>query len=236
MDRIEVTTSHNIVVRFELASLLQRMIASILDFIILIMFTILINFLGLTSGSSVFYWLLIFPVWSFYHLAFEIFNNGQSLGKKILKIRVVSLEGRTAKVNDYLIRWVFRLIEVLPSLGTVAMIFISSSHKNQRIGDILANTSVVKQRNENNIQLSSIQNIDSEQEMMYPGITQFSDKDMLLVKEAINRYIKNPHSENKTVLNELTSKIAERLQIDPKGLQQLGFLKRVLYEYVLLTR
>jgi len=232
VERIEITTSHNIVVRFELASLMQRILAFFIDTMFLGLYTL---FVILVFGE-VFYWLLIFPAWAFYHLLFEIFYQGRSLGKLLLKIRVVSLEGRSAKINDYLIRWVFRLIEVVPSLGSVAIIFISSSDKNQRIGDMLANTTVVKERNENEVQLKSIENIEVGEDIMYPAINQFSDSDMLLVKQAINRYMSNPHKNNKEVLNELSTRISDKLNVDIKGMKKLDFLNKVLYEYVILTR
>lgn len=232
MERIEITTSHNIVVRFELASLMQRVIAFAIDIVLLIIVTGLVALLGF----DLFYWILIFPLWAFYHLGFEIFYQGRSIGKKLLKIRVVSLEGRSAKVNDYLIRWVFRLIEVLPTLGSVAMIFISSSDKNQRIGDMLANTTVVKERNENAVQLKSIEKIKVEEEVIYPNAIQFSDADMLLVKQAIKRYMSNPHQNNKAVLDELSARISDKLNVDIKGMKKVDFLNKVLYEYVILTR
>jgi len=233
LERIEITTSHNVVVRFELASLPQRIIAFVIDLIILCLYSALVMSV---FQSQLFFWILVFPVWSFYHLAFEIFDHGRSLGKRIMKIRVISLEGRTAKVNDYLIRWVFRLVEVLPSLGSVAMLFISSSDKNQRIGDLLANTSVVRQINEDGVALNSIQNIERAEEILYPGISQYSDKDMLLVKQAIQRYMTNPHQNNKSVIDELCDRISGKLNVDIKDLKKIDFLNRVLYEYVVLTR
>jgi len=233
LERIEVITSHNVVVRFELASLTQRLLAFFIDLIFLIVYSGLVMAI---FQSSLAFWLLVFPVWAVYHLAFEIFYQGRSLGKHLLKIRVISLEGRTAKVNDYLIRWVFRLIEMLPTMGSVAMIFISSSDKNQRIGDMLANTSVVKQRNENVVQFSSIQNMEVTEEVMYSAIRQYSDVDMLLVKESIARYLSNPHQNNKAVLDELADRIAEKLNVDISGMKRVDFLNKVLYEYVLLTR
>lgn len=234
MKRIEITTSHNIIVRFELASFMIRIGAFVIDILILLFFSfVFMMAFGDTSSLAGFF---LLAVWAVYHLVFEVFNQGQSPGKMILKIRVVSLEGRTATFNDYLTRWAFRMIDVIPTSGSVAILLISSSEKNQRLGDMLANTTVVKVQNENAISLTSIQNIESEGDMLCPGIAQFSDSDMLLVKEAINRYMKNPHQENKSVITQLTQKITERLQIKKPSGNTIDFLKRVLYEYVLLTR
>lgn len=233
MERIEITTSHNVVVRFELATLPQRLLACTIDLVILVIYSVVVMAI---FQSQLFFWLLVFPVIAFYHLAFEVFDQGRSLGKRIMKIQVISLEGRTAKVNDYLIRWVFRLIEVLPSLGSIAMIFISTTGKNQRLGDLLANTTVVRHRNEKAVQLNSLNNIEVTDEIRYPAVSQFADTDMLLVKQAVSRYMSDPHPNNKSVIDELCSRIADKLHVDMKGVKKIEFLNRVLYEYVVLTR
>lgn len=233
MKRIEVSTSHNITIRFELASLTQRVLATFIDFIFLFF---VFSFLMRILPDSMFLQLLVVFFLSFYHLAFEMFNKGQSLGKKLLKIRVISLEGRIAKLNDYFIRWAFRGIDIIPSLGLIGIVSIFSSEKSQRLGDLLANTAVIKQQNEDSVQLASIQKLEVDGEIMYPALAQYNDSDMLLVKEALNRYARNPHTENKLVIDELTKKIADQLMIDPKKVRPVKFLKRVLYDYVLLTR
>ena len=93
MSLIEVVTSHNIVVRFELASVLQRIIATFVDLFLLLCFTGLFAFVA--RDNELLYWLIAFPVWSFYHFFWEVFNKGQSPGKMLLRIRVVTLKGRT---------------------------------------------------------------------------------------------------------------------------------------------
>ena len=91
MRNIEITTAHNIVVSHELASVGQRIVAAIIDILVAFLYAMLV--LLVIGESSVLFYLLIFPVIWLYHLLFEIYNEGQSLGKMLLKIRVVSIEG-----------------------------------------------------------------------------------------------------------------------------------------------
>ncbi len=239
MSLIEVTTSHNIVVRFELASVLQRIIASLVDIFILISFTILFAFVA--RDSEVLYWIILFPIVSFYSFFWEVFNKGQSPGKMLLRIRVVTLTGRTPLVLDYFTRWIFRFIDVVLTFGTLAIVFISSSGRSQRVGDLMAQTAVVKKRNENSITLSSITELDKEkrlesEEILYPDIAAYTDDDMLLLKQSIIRYRQLPNDSNKKVLLTLADSIASQLRINLKDQPKLKFLDRVLYEYILITR
>gem|GEM_PF-981461 len=239
MSLIEVVTSHNIVVRFELASVIQRIIASLVDFFILIAFTVLFAFI--VGGGEILYWLILFPIWTFYHLFWEVLNKGQSPGKMLLRIRVVTLKGRTPLVLDYFTRWIFRMIDVTLTLGTLAVVFISSSGRSQRVGDLMAQTAVVKKRNENSITLSSITELDkgkinNTDDILYPDIAAYTDDDMLLLKQSIIRYRQQPNDSNKKVLLTLADRISKQLRIDLKDEPKLKFLDRVLYEYILITR
>src|SRR5690606_21050190 len=79
-----------------------------------------------------------------YHPLFEILMNGQSPGKRQMKIKVVSLDGSSPTIGGYLMRWLFRLVEVFMLRGAVAMVTIAANGKGQRLGDIAAGTTVVK--------------------------------------------------------------------------------------------
>ena len=85
-------------------------------------------FPSLTSQTTVL--LLSFFVWFifiFYSIAFEVFNNGQSLGKMAMKIRVIKASGGKPTFADYVARWMFRMVDVYLSLGALASILVTSS-------------------------------------------------------------------------------------------------------------
>ncbi len=66
--------------------------------------------------------------------------EGQTPGKKLMKIRVVKIDGYQAGFGDYMIRWVFRLIDV-SFAGVVGLISMIVSKNNQRLGDIASRNS-----------------------------------------------------------------------------------------------
>lgn len=234
MDSLEITTSHNIVVKVELASTLARILSTVIDLFFVGFITSIIMAVSLGS-ELVFYLSSLF--FMLYHLIMEYFNNGQSLGKRLLRLRVISLTGERPTFNELVMRWMFRLVDVTFSIGMLGSIFISSSKKNQRLGDILANTTVVKVQNENLIPLEAIKNIvDKEYEVSYPQVTMYNDSDMLLVKESISRYLLNKSDANKAMILDLKRKITRDLKIKKPDTNSIQFLRTILNDYIVLTR
>ena len=80
--------------------------------------------------------LLFLPV-LVYHLALEMTMNGQSLGKKIVGIRVVNENGGKASISQFLIRWLLRVSDV----WIVLLIFILAS--NAEFGSNLESTFII---------------------------------------------------------------------------------------------
>src|SRR5690606_7183043 len=145
MKNIEIKTTLNVVLQYELASLRDRILAFLIDFVIML-FSILMLFAfanRIFDGTAMeVVGTLIFSLFMFYSLAFEVLNNGQSPGKMAMRIRVVKTTSGRPKFADLAARWVFRLVDIYFSLGGIASVLIASSSKGQRIGDIVANTAV----------------------------------------------------------------------------------------------
>ena len=95
---------------------------------------------------------VIFPT-LFYGLLCELFFGGQTVGKRLLKMRVVKTDGSTPGIGAYLMRWMFMLIDgpTMSGLGVLVMVFNKS---NQRIGDLAAGTLVVKEKSYRKLQIS----------------------------------------------------------------------------------
>jgi len=70
--------------------------------------------------------------------------DGQTLGKKLLGIKVVKEDGSECDIGASLLRNLLRIIDGL-FYYAVGFIFMASSDKRQRIGDKLANTVVVRE-------------------------------------------------------------------------------------------
>jgi uncharacterized RDD family membrane protein YckC len=70
--------------------------------------------------------------------------RGATLGKKLVKIKVVREDGSACGLGPAFVRNILRIIDELPFLYIIGMILISRSNKKQRLGDRLAKTVVVK--------------------------------------------------------------------------------------------
>jgi uncharacterized RDD family membrane protein YckC len=127
-----------------------RIAAQIVDTVILLIVFFIFGFA--TSGALTFQYsgsdaitflgayLLIFFL---YYIVLEGFM-GQTLGKKVLKLKVVQEDGKACGFGPATIRTILRIIDALPFLYIIGMILISRSDKKQRLGDRLAKTVVVK--------------------------------------------------------------------------------------------
>lgn len=142
------------------ASLGERTIAFILDSVILVL--IVGGILRLLSGipsiwhdwnrmDYVFIALSLF-LW-FYPLLCEVFHNGQSIGKTIMHLRVVQVDGETPTLGDYLLRWLLFPVDVGLS-GSIGLLCAILTKRHQRLGDLAAGTMVVRENNYKRIHVS----------------------------------------------------------------------------------
>jgi uncharacterized RDD family membrane protein YckC len=132
--------------------------------------------------------IFIFVPVVFYDLLFEMLNNGQSPGKMILKIRVVNVDGTTPSSSSYLIRWLFRLVDFSMTEGFLAIIMVAITRKSQRLGDLLAGTTVIDLRlNARNRELSIADlNFHEDYKVTYVDVlNKLSDKDIQTISSII---------------------------------------------------
>ena len=79
---------------------------------------------------------------SSYPLLMEVFNHGQTLGKRLLSIQVIRLDGTEPSVSNSLTRWLLLLIDFFYFI--IGLVFIIFTKNSQRLGDLAAGTTVVK--------------------------------------------------------------------------------------------
>jgi uncharacterized RDD family membrane protein YckC len=145
----------------EYAGAIHRILAVIIDHIILAVVTIIIAIpLGLSSMvfsmarpdpfamaanavSWIAFGIVAVIIWILYFPYFES-RSGQTPGKRVMGIKVTKENGKALTFGDALIRTVFRIIDFLPVAYIIGLIVILVSQKKQRIGDMAAKTIVVK--------------------------------------------------------------------------------------------
>jgi uncharacterized RDD family membrane protein YckC len=124
MGAIKVPTNFNIELDFEIPEFYRRLLALLIDIIILFFYYKIAGliFQSIEEGTDRFdddtaynmqaiRLLLILPI-MIYHVVLEITMNGQSIGKKAMGLRVVDENGGKPSISQFLIRWLLRLSDV----------------------------------------------------------------------------------------------------------------------------
>jgi uncharacterized RDD family membrane protein YckC len=243
MPTIRVHTTQNVTIEYEAASLGNRIVAAILDNLILLAWIgavlgLTVWILGRRFGDSplvlVVLGLLIGVPYVFYNLACEVLLNGQSLGKKALNLRVMRLDGTAPRFGDYVLRWLLRAVDIsLPGVGPlVAVIVIAASGKGQRLGDMAAGTTVIslKPRAETLDTLGTALPPEGYQPV-FGQAADLSDHDVALLRQLLSRGLRQ---DNYLLLNETAVKIKSLLHVE-SDLSDEDFLRTVLRDHAHLV-
>ena len=239
MNTITITTPQNIELDYELGTLSDRIGGSLIDGIIKISYAVLIfatmNFWtpGRGSNTNIVIVILLALPFIFYNLASELLLNGQTVGKKVMGIKVVSLSGEQPSFSQYLNRWVFRLIDFTLTGYMVGVIMVAATDRKQRLGDLVAGTVLVKtaQRTELNTTLYEQTDV-ATYIVTYPEVVNLKDNDIALIKEVILNVLK---THNIMLANQAQLKIENVLQIKSRYDNPLNFLQIILSDYNHLT-
>ncbi|MBL7703275.1 MAG: RDD family protein [Ferruginibacter sp.] len=254
MGIIQIGTAFNIDLEFEIAEFHKRLLAYIIDFVLLIIYLfsmkyLLYNEFLLNWEESVGMDILIISLpMLLYSLLTELWFNGQTLGKKILSIRVISLEGGEPTFGQYILRWITRFFEwpfffgyiafftigivpyifVTGMLGVAVVIIISVSAKNQRLGDMIAGTVVVNTRSALTLADTVFMQIDkTDYKVMFPQVMRLSDRDINTIKGVLTQAGKR---NNYDMCHRVAIKIKEVLQIQ-SDMYVDQFLEKLLADY-----
>ena len=104
-------------------------------------------------------WVVFLPamiVYFFYHPILETVMHGSTPGKRTAGVRIITLEGFTPGIGSILIRNIFRLIDGLPGVYTVGLLFAIFTKNHVRIGDIAAGTVLVYEKTTGKQSLSDV--------------------------------------------------------------------------------
>ncbi|CAM2952613.1 RDD family protein [Chryseobacterium flavum] len=241
MSQIAINTSQNVNISFNTASVGERMLAFIIDLLIKVAFVVIVFYLffnifdlgyllsGLDQWSIMaIYIVLTFPA-QIYPLVLESLMEGQTPGKKIMKIKVVKIDGYQAGFGDYLIRWVFRLVDI-SFAGVVGLISMIVSRNNQRLGDIASGTAVISLKNNINISHTILENIHEDYIPSFPQVIALSDNDMRIIKD---NYTKALKIDDRQIITKLSDKIKNilKLEIDSTKMTERQFINIIIKDY-----
>jgi uncharacterized RDD family membrane protein YckC len=142
---------------YTLARKTKRWFASLIDYLLLIAFLVIViisfgqkeinedgsvsynvnNIGGLgILALEVIPWLLILP-------GIEYFNDGQTIGKRMLRVKVVLANSDRVSFGRCLARHLLDPVDYFPFLGIIGLLVASNNPNKQRIGDLVAKTIVI---------------------------------------------------------------------------------------------
>lgn len=236
---IDIQTSQNAILSYELAPLILRILSNMADSGIVLLF------LGLTVQN---FWLkLLMPsfilqysglVW-FYHLIVIIALGGKSIGMRVLDLQIINTGGESVDFFTYFLRWIIRPIDITFSGGSIAVFSILGSPQNQRLGDMFAGTVVIKTKTANQFTLNEIvayHENKTENKIVFPAVKNISEEDMLFIKNLIQDKGKYDHNIHRSALNKAAAKMEEILNIKNEYNDSKLFLQQLVKDYINITR
>tara|TARA_R110001592_G_scaffold48208_7_gene152113 strand:- start:4140 stop:4865 length:726 start_codon:yes stop_codon:yes gene_type:complete len=239
MNNLQINTTQNVNLNYTIVSIGERIVAFFIDAFILYLYSILVNLVGDAIGYV--YddrWTqrgivaLIFLPAMFYSLFMHIIFNGRTVGKMLLKMRVVKVDGSPVHWSNYLVRWMLRLVDIWLFLGSIGILTILFSEKRQRLGDAAAGTVVISTKNKTTVSHTILEEVEDTYVPQFTNVTILTDKDIRLIKETFS--IAKKSNDFKT-LKALREKVDSILQTNSE-LYDKEYLEAILKDYNYFTQ
>lgn len=245
MTTVRIQTSQNVDIEYEVAGIGERILAFVVDFIIILSYISFIALIlsplyaSIVNKFNVAFFIFVYMPVLLYDLIFEIMLNGQSIGKKLLKIKVIKLDGSQASISSYLLRWLFRLIDVSLTWGSVALVTLAVNSKGQRLGDIAAGTTIIKLKSKTKLSDTVFTKVEEDYQVIFPQAAELSDNVIETIKEVLKVSLdEDRHDIKKSKLIQKTKKkVAQKLNIE-SDMTSKQFLETILkdYNYLKITK
>jgi len=157
-ERVRLHVPEQIEISYELAGLGSRFLAALVDTFLVTVATLLLAFAawlirGFLTGqselslmASIIVLSAVVLIYIGYYVYFEVTSGGQSPGKRLTGLRVVSVDGAPISAEQSAVRNILRIVDMLPTSYAAGLISLLVTARNQRLGDLAAGTMVVKER------------------------------------------------------------------------------------------
>jgi uncharacterized RDD family membrane protein YckC len=233
MENYNITTEQNVSFNLQVANFGERFLAYFLDTIIIYGFVFLMVYIySLLKIESVWYFILLGAPALFYHVVLEIIWNGQSIGKKWRKIKVVKTDGTPETAGSAIIRFLLRPIDSIYGLG---MIIILATKLNQRLGDLAAGTCIIHTNKQMDLdQLTPKVEVGYEPVFDKLITSYLNDREINIVRKILKNRLKEPSHKN---VVEAAKLMRSRLPITDNTLPAYKYLDQLVkdYDYYVLS-
>lgn len=239
MSNLQINTTQNVNLDYKIVGIGERIIAFFIDAFLLYLYAMLVQYIGLAIGY-VFddSWTqrglvsLIFLPAMFYSLLMHSLFNGRTVGKMLMKTRVVGVDGNPVHWSNLLVRWMLRLVDIWLFFGSVGILSILFTDKKQRLGDSAAGTVVISTKNKVKVSHTILEEVEETYAPTFLNVTLLTDKDVRLIKETYHIAIK---SRDYKTMKVLRAKVEDLLGSN-SHLYDIQYLDTVLKDYNFFTQ
>lgn len=237
-EKLTIDTPEQIALEFTLAGVGSRFLALALDTVIqvslvvllyIVAIALLIGRVGEGMWALAIVVLLGFMLFYGYFAAFEWLWRGQTPGKRLLGLRVISATGHPMTPYQAAVRNLLRIVDQIPGLYGVGIVSVLLTERSQRLGDLVAGTVVVRE------DATTRQPLDADAPR--PGretlrATRLVDAELALVERFLQRRGDLEGNVREQTARQIATRIRERLGLPPGGAgEDEALLERVALEY-----
>ena len=265
MSILKVQTAQNVQINYELGNLGLRLIAAILDLLAVGLYIFLAQFMLSTILSIdvfgndlglLFFLIIILPAMLYLPVS-EYFWNGRTVGKYLLKLKVVKTDGTAPSLGDYILRWLLRTVDVklgflliffIPNspssesqetfmiwvvilmvvpLPIVGIVSMATSKLTQRLGDRIANTVVIQKKKLYSLADTILRATEEDYQPVYTNVLTLRDRDIYILKDALENL---DRTQDYKFINSLAKKARTILAINDDR-KPIDLLKTLLRDY-----
>ena len=254
MTTVEINTAFNVGLNFEYAVFHKRVLAYVIDFVLLIIYLFLMKYMLYTlleldrENNQGFDIVIISLPMLLYSLLCELLMNGQTVGKNIMQIRVISLEGGEPTLGQFILRWITKFYEWPLLFGYIAfsfdnivsyifitcmlaipvIILVLVTKNKQRLGDLAAGTTVIQTKTQLNINDTIFIDLrNTNYKPTFPDVMKLSDNDINTINTILGQSRKNF---NYDLCKRVEYKIKDVLHIT-SNLSSIDFLEKLMEDY-----
>ncbi|MBS9463733.1 RDD family protein [Flagellimonas sp. 389] len=236
MNQFQIETAQNISISQNTSNLGERMLAYLIDSLVIVIYTILIFILLISLDIDIadkwaYYLVLSLPAF-LYYLLFETFSDGKTIGKGLMSLRVVKLDGSKPSFSNYFVRWALRIIDVSLTSGGGAVLTILIRGNGQRMGDIAAGTTVISEKKKISLRDTLLRELPEDYQPQFPQVTIFKDPEMRTIKEL---YDKSKLNGDHNIIISLEKRIKEVTGINTQ-LKPIDFVGIIIKDYIHYTQ
>lgn len=233
MQAVGMETAQNVVLQHETASIGDRIVAYIIDTLVLVawffLWLLMMIMVGGGDAMAVIFMVMVLPPWLLYHLVSELAMDGQSIGKRARNIKVARIDGGQPGIGQYLLRWVLRPVDTFSYIGLVVVLI---NGRGQRLGDLAAGTTVISLKPRLSLKDTLVAEVADTHEVRFSGAIRLSDAQVTLIRDVLAN---TKSGDRWSMIEELATKVRPAVGDPAEGMRAQEFLERVLKDHVYLA-